>query len=834
MGNEMIAVRCPHCQKAFTASREFVGRRAKCKQCGQAFTIAPPDPVPAPPPPKAGQDASKFQYWAFISYSSKDKSWGSWLHRAIETYGIPAEFVKHRQTPTGHPAPNRFHPVFRDREELPASSDLGAVIRKALGDSHYLIVICSPNAARSFWVNEEIETFLALGRRKHILAIIVDGEPNTADARECFPPALRKFEPIAADARPQGDGKTNAKLKLLAGMLGVNFDSLKQRDKQRQKRRRILLGVAAALLVTVMTVLAGIARNQRQSALDEKINSDRRLYAKNMLEIQTAWDQANMRLFVKLLDDQRPEHNGGEDLRGFEWYYWWKQGHSELLTLTGPDEEGGTVWFSPDLKRLALVGEDGVLAVWDSATGKELFAMKDKSSGSGCGVWFSPDGKRIATGHLKNKTQRVLNHKRGTSHPYTADDMVTIWDAASGKQLFTFYGPENGDEVACVCFSPDGKHLASLVSEGVKTWDVENGQQLQLVSIPGAANVDQACFSPDCKRLATSDAGGIVVWDTTSGRQLLSIKEASRNKDIRLSPDGNQLATADGEKISVWNVVSGKELFKLGGKGTGASYTSVCFSPDGKRLVGGGTDISFKVWDATSGKILYTLKGIGLINEVMSVCFSSDGKWLATVSTTGNVMVWNATNKEAITYKEDKATASIGPDGTRRASFVPAGGTVSDATNGLQGRCTSIEWEPEEGGSEEALSPDGKRIALVSGADDAENMVEESTTVTICNSGKGAGRDVDLVLLRLQGHKAKVIRVCFSLDGRRLISEDDSGMVKIWDAMDPPKPFHLQQIDHEAREEEAQERAEAMKEKAEARAEAKAEAEAKAKAKVNE
>src|SRR5438128_5121839 len=94
-----------------------------------------------------------YRYWAFISYSSKDAAWARWLHRAIETYGIPAQLVSHH-TPVGEPAPKRFHPLFRDRDELPASTDLGAQVKNALRASRFLIVVCSPTAAQSRWVNK--------------------------------------------------------------------------------------------------------------------------------------------------------------------------------------------------------------------------------------------------------------------------------------------------------------------------------------------------------------------------------------------------------------------------------------------------------------------------------------------------------------------------------------------------------------------------------------------------------------------------------------------------------------------------------------------------------
>lgn len=221
-------------------------------------------------------EPTSYRYWAFISYSSKDKSWARWLHRGIENYGIPARLVNH-PTPIGEPAPKRLHPVFRDRAELPAAADLGGELHYALSASRYLVVVCSPQAARSEWVNREIETFQRLNGPGRVFAVIVDGEPNTGDERECFPAALRQAVPIAADARPEGDGKRNAKLKLLAGMLGVGFDILKQRDTHRRLRR---LQIAIVLALAIAAALAGLAVyanskraeavTERQRAVEEK------------------------------------------------------------------------------------------------------------------------------------------------------------------------------------------------------------------------------------------------------------------------------------------------------------------------------------------------------------------------------------------------------------------------------------------------------------------------------------------------------------------------------------------------------------------------------------
>ncbi len=192
------------------------------------------------------------KYRAFISYSHRDSRWASWLHASLEKYRPPKPLIG---TVTALGAvPKRIAPIFRDRDELPSATDLGSLINAALANSANQIVICSPRAAKSKWVNEEILAFKRLGREDRIFCLIVDGEPNATDMpgrtdEECFPPALRfrlgpdgdlgtaRTEPIAADARPGKDGKNNASLKLISGLLGVGFDSLKRREQQRRNRR---------------------------------------------------------------------------------------------------------------------------------------------------------------------------------------------------------------------------------------------------------------------------------------------------------------------------------------------------------------------------------------------------------------------------------------------------------------------------------------------------------------------------------------------------------------------------------------------------------------------
>ena len=207
----------------------------------------------------------KYKYWAFISYSHTDSNFADWFHKKLETYKVPKELVG-KSIERGYDVPKRLFPVFRDREELPGSSDLASNIQEALSNSRYLIVVCSSRSAVSQWVNQEVMAFKRLGRAHKILCVIIDGEPNASDEPslgklECFPEAVRykistegkltdeREEPIAADAREGKDGKRYALIKIIAGLIGVGFDDLKKRDDERKRRMRLLWTVASIFIL---------------------------------------------------------------------------------------------------------------------------------------------------------------------------------------------------------------------------------------------------------------------------------------------------------------------------------------------------------------------------------------------------------------------------------------------------------------------------------------------------------------------------------------------------------------------------------------------------------
>ena len=161
----------------------------------------------APPAPLSarvvrGEALAKEKYAVFISYRhlEPDRRWAVWLHNALESFVIPRPLRRSA-------ASRRIGRVFRDEEELAASSHLSVDIKAALDRSDWLVVECSPRAVTSDWVNAEILHFRELGRDDRILTLLIEGEP-----KQSFPQGLYQIrksmsdsavpdEPLAADGR---------------------------------------------------------------------------------------------------------------------------------------------------------------------------------------------------------------------------------------------------------------------------------------------------------------------------------------------------------------------------------------------------------------------------------------------------------------------------------------------------------------------------------------------------------------------------------------------------------------------------------------------------------
>ena len=224
---------------------------------------------------------NEYKYWAFLSHSPQDNRekrpdtqevsnvcWGDWLHEALKTFAIPADFVG-QINGRGELIPERIDRIFRDPQERPEEANLSAGVREALEHSRCLVVICSPRATNSLQVNEEVRYFKQLGRGRNIFPIVVAGEPDASDGNrpgiapedECFVPAMRhpvqpdgtldtarragryvfvdarhgieKREILATDDRNAEADLEMARIHLIALVIGVGFNELWRREQKR-------------------------------------------------------------------------------------------------------------------------------------------------------------------------------------------------------------------------------------------------------------------------------------------------------------------------------------------------------------------------------------------------------------------------------------------------------------------------------------------------------------------------------------------------------------------------------------------------------------------------
>ena len=241
--------------------------------------------------------AGDCRYEGFLSYARVDERTAAWLHRALENFRIP------RRTGAGR---RRFRPFFRDQDELASSADLSETLHAALRDSASLIVLCSPGAAASRWVDEEVRAFRSLGRADRIYCVLTGGDPNQPAG--VFPPALREAGvPLAVDLRDFRRDRRAALLRLAAALLGVEFDVLRQRHRQRTRRRWSgYAGMATASVAVVAVVTYQVATappctgsGERFAEVwndDERAAIRERFMASGLPYAQDSWTRVENRL----------------------------------------------------------------------------------------------------------------------------------------------------------------------------------------------------------------------------------------------------------------------------------------------------------------------------------------------------------------------------------------------------------------------------------------------------------------------------------------------------------------------------------------------------------
>jgi hypothetical protein len=424
-----------------------------------------------------------YKYWAFISYSHQDASFARRLHRALETYPIPKKLVE--RTHLYGTLPRRLAPIFLDRDELPGSPDLSEQIEAALLASRYLIVICSPASARSRYVHGEIVAFKSMGRGSRVLAIIASGEPNSAvQGQECFSEALRlrfdsdgkklesQAEPLACDARSKQDGFRNAKLKLIAGICGVGFDEIRQRDAERRIRQQQQLVSVLLLIIGVIAILSFDLAIQRNRATSAEKHTKSALAISDMREALRALDSNTANQALVFLS--RSARTDPDTPRG-------KRLLISLLT-----NEAWLVRLYPDLIHHGAV-----------------FSAR-----------FSPDGSPLYGPMVNDSavTDLICSSDGACLAAICADNAASLWDLKTGQQVGNVLHHQSAISVAR--FTPDSRLLATgSWDHTVRVWDLETGLPVELPQIL-PSRVNALAFSADGSQLAIGEQNGdLVIWN---------------------------------------------------------------------------------------------------------------------------------------------------------------------------------------------------------------------------------------------------------------------------------------------------------------------------------
>ena len=546
----------------------------------------------------------EYKYKAFISYSHADEQFASWLHKKLESYKIPKDLLEKN--------PNLFkklYPIFRDREELPTSASLSSNIDDALQNSAYLIVICSPNSAKSYWVNQEIIEYKTLHKdgEDRILPIIIDGEPNAKDKDgfddnlECFPEALKykvkdgkltneRTEPIAADAREGKDGKKFALLKLIAGLLNVGFEELFKREERRRRKRIIFFTIVSLSLIFIFAMLSfysykqkNIALKNEQKAKEQLLRANHNLgvamveKAKNLLK-KNMLLKANLLAYnsLLLLDPKQDSSYKISEAKNIIYNNWPYFINTATLLAKNP------------IKKVYLLDKNHALLYYD----KEIKILDIKS-------------KRVVFNLKREKIESIAKSKDKIA--IYGNKLIEILDTNSKKIVSKIKTPKSLTAIAL----SNNRLIGALFGGELYIWDINSKNIIKKLQAH-SSYIGVIATAPNNNLFATgSNDKSIKIWDSKSFNLLYTLKEKSALKSLTFSPNSLKLASTTGAKnIKVWSMKSAELLQTL--KGHTASVNSVAFFEDNIRLISGAGELfeqdpTIKIWDSVTGELIQTI-----------------------------------------------------------------------------------------------------------------------------------------------------------------------------------------------------------------------------------
>ena len=364
-------------------------------------------------------------YKAFISYRHLplDMWVAKRMHRRIERFVVPKPLRKNGEKKLGL--------VFRDQDELPIASNLSDNIQAALDSSEFLIVICTPETAKSEWVLREISYFLQTHDRDHVLAVLADGLPS-----ESFPPQLtevrspdgdllQKIEPLAANIVADSEMKRKAlfqteSLRILASLIGCPFDALFRRE-QRYKRRRIL--AASAVALTLAAGFIGMLLNR-----NAQIRNQLRLTQENEAIVlsqlaESEYEKGNYHGAVAYAFQAVPSEEGERPYVGIgEWelnqiLLPYRQGSMEFDQSFEQATDIDVIVLSDDGTLVYTSDEFGCARCFDTYSGIQLWQRQIFTGDSLLGLGLAP---------VRQEDAVLIWEKGGGS--------ATLFDAVSGAE----------------------------------------------------------------------------------------------------------------------------------------------------------------------------------------------------------------------------------------------------------------------------------------------------------------------------------------------------------------------------------------------------------------
>lgn len=441
----------------------------------------------------------------------------------------------------------------------------------------------------------------------------------------------------------------------------------------------------------------------------------------------------------------------------------WANGLDEWLSAghRGPVND---VAFSPEGNRLATVGDDGTVRLWNTTSGGQLLILSSSTGQPFYSVAFSPAGDRLAAASF--------------------DQTATVWDASTGQELLTLTGHK--DWVVGIAFGPAEGDSEELIATGSQDgtailWNAATGEKLLTLAGHTAA-VNRLAFSPQGDRLATaSDDSTLILWDTASGQELLILSgHEGPIYDVAFNPEGDQLASAsiDGT-VRIWDSETGQEERTLRHNRAGWA-TSVVFNPSGEWLASAGDDGRIVIWDAATGRERLSL--VGHADAINGLAISPQvraGEWLASAGADGQVRLWRLTGNEA--------TLGLPPLADHQGPVFSVATDVSGsqlATAGGDGMVKLWQLGRDQTSLARTLDPAVGPLyaaALSSEGDLLAAAGEEGAVIVWETTFPDAAQGEAEPQFRLTGHAGPVYALAFNRAGDQLASAGEDGSTRLWD-----------------------------------------------------